>query len=78
MTGRRMPVRLIATARAPIAFTHRILREPAMKFTASTPRQALAVRPLHASGAIEWEELPSFADSLNQRLGAAGERRVAD
>jgi len=46
-----------------------------LKFTASTSRPAPGPHPLRASGAIEWEELPSFAESLSQRLGAPGDRR---
>ena len=47
---------------------------------ALTPHHFIATqrRLNHQAGAIEWEELPSLADSLGQRLVNLGARRGAD
>lgn len=37
-----------------------------------------ALRALRGNDAIEWEELPSFADSLTQRLVVLGKRPLGE
>lgn len=51
------------------------MRQPSSTFVSPRP---FAFRPLPASGAIEWEELPSLAGSLAARLVTLGTRRPGD
>jgi hypothetical protein len=45
-----------------------------MRQPSPTPPLTRSIRPLTSSGAIEWEELPSLADSLVERLAVLGSR----
>ncbi|MGH8798235.1 MAG: hypothetical protein ACREXI_14330, partial [Caldimonas sp.] len=46
----------------------------AMRHLATTPPLLRSSHPLHHGGAIEWEELPSLADTLAERLVVLGTR----
>ncbi|WP_428421172.1 hypothetical protein [Methylibium sp.] len=49
-----------------------------MSYAHHTPSPRTSHHALRGRDAIEWEELPSFADSLTQRLTVLGQRPLGE